>query len=826
MSHFAKMLAELTQDLRYALRQFRRKPGFVAITILTLALGIGATAAVFSIADRAMFEPLPYPHAEKLAAVGILVPIEPREFMFGFSYFSFRREQQPFSAVTSWSGLTDCDITESGAVRLSCAQVEASFLRTFGVAPILGSDFTPNDDHPNSPHVALLSYGLWQVRYGGDPGIVGRTFMLDGQPVRILGVIPREFELPTLAHADLLVPQRMDESGPGGGAGRAVRAFGRLKDGISSAQAAEQLQPLLAEIIRSAPPNFQKEIRLSVRSLRDYQTYEVRLSLWVLLAAVAAFLVIACANVANLFLARSASRGPEMAVRSALGAGRARLIRQMLTESVVLGLAGGAAGCALAWIALQLVRSAAGVQVPRLAEAALDFRVLLFAFTAAMLSGIIFGLAPAWTLPRGQDLVGGRAVGASRPRLSHALVSFQIAGSLVLLTASGLLLHALWNLESVRLGMDVEQVYAAQITLGRSTYAAEPAKRTLFFETLEQRLAQLPGIASLAVSDSLPPSGGVRSRPYFIMQAKGKAQTETGTGGMVAWRAVTPQYFSALRIPILRGRPFTEADRSSGEDLVILNALLAQRLFGRVDVTGRRVRLAQDSHWFTVVGVAANVKDVVNNARNGGVEVSEDPEYYVLRLHAPDAGLPADGGPGAPLHAALILRTSMPKEAVVAFVRSEVAALDPGVPVNFFAMRDRVSQLVATPRFDALLLTGFGALSLVFAAVGLLGVISFLVSRQTREIGVRMALGATPNSVVLLFLGKAARWTIAGAIIGLVASFWVATLLKGLLFEVPGFDVVIWLLALIILLVVAGLAAWIPARHASRIDPMVALRYE
>ncbi|HUK31658.1 MAG TPA: ABC transporter permease, partial [Candidatus Acidoferrum sp.] len=795
----------------------------MAITIFTIALGIGATSSVFSISDRAMFQPLPYAQPKKLVAVGMLVPIEPREFMFGFSYFTFRREQKPFSAVTSWSGLTDCDITESGAVRLSCAQVEASFLRTFGIPPLLGDDFSPNDDHPNSPRVVLLSYGLWQSRYGGDPAVVGKTLMLDGQQVRITGVLPREFELPTLAHADMLVPQRMDESGPGGGAGRVVRVFGRLRDSVNPTQAAEQLQPLLAEFIHSAPPNFQKEIRLSVRPIRDYQTHEVRLTLWVLLAAVAAFLAIACANVANLFLARAASRGPEMAVRAALGAGRGRLIRQLLTESIVLSLAGGAAGCFLAWAALRFVRSAAGTQVPRLAEAALDGRILSFAFAVAVLSGILFGLAPAWNLPGRQDLSGARTAGGSRTRLSQALVNFQIAGSLVLLTASGLLLHALWNLERVPLGMDVEHVYAAQITLGRSSYAADPAKRTIFFESLEQRLAQLPGISSLALSDSLPPSGGMRASPYFIMQSEGRPQMETGTGGMVGWRAVSPEYFSALHIPILRGRPFTEADRSSGDDVVILNAALAQRLFGTVDAEGRRVRLSQDSRWYTVVGVAANVKGVVNNARSGGVEVSEDPEYELVRRHAPDAGIP-DGGPGAPLHATMILRSSLPQATLAGFVRSAVTDLDPAVPVNLVAMRDRVSQLVARPRFDALLLTAFGVLSLVLAAVGLLGVISFLVSRQTREIGVRMALGATPQSVVFHFLGKAGRWTLAGAFIGLVGSYWVATLLRGLLFEVPRFDVVTWLLALIILLSVAGIAAWIPARRASQIDPMVALR--
>jgi predicted permease len=813
------MLNDFMQDARYAIRQFRRNPGFSAITILTLALGIGATAVVFSIADRAMFRPLPYPQAEQLVAVGMKVPIEPREFMFGFSYFLFRREQKPFSAVTSWSGITDCDITETGAIRLSCAQVESSFLRTFGIAPLLGSDFTPSDDHPNSPRVALLSYGLWQARYGGDPGVAGRTLSLDGQPVRILGVLPRDFELPTLAHADLLVPQRMDESGPGGGAGRVVRAFGRLKDGISPAQAMEQLQPFLAEFIRSAPPNFKKEIRLSVRALRDYQTRDVRLTLWVLLAAVAAFLLIACANVANLFLARAASRGSEMAVRMALGAARSRLIRQMLTESVMLGLAGGLAGCGLAWTALRLLRSAAGVQVPRLAQVSLDGRVLSVAFAAALLSGILFGLVPALSSHRAQDLGGGRTVGGSRPKLSQALVSLQIGGSLVLLTASGLLLHALWNLERVRLGMDAEHVFAAQISLGRGAYAADQAKRTIFFETLEQRLSQIPGIAALAVSDSLPPSGAMRARPYFIMQAEGRPQTEKGTGGMVGWRAVTPNYFSTLNIPILRGRPFTEADRSSGQDVVILSARLSERLFGTIDAVNLRLRISQDSRWYTVIGIAGNVK-------NGGIDAPDDPEYYVLRLHAPDAGLPADGGPNAPLHAAVILRSSMPEAAVAGFVRSEVAALDPAVPVNFIAMRERVSELVATPRFDALLLSGFSALSLVLAAVGLLGVISFLVSQQTREIGVRMALGATPRSVVFLFLTKAARWTFIGAITGLAGSLWVAKVLKGMLFEVSAFDPLTWLLGLIILLSVAALAAWIPARRASRIDPMVALRYE
>jgi putative ABC transport system permease protein len=739
--------------------------------------------------------------------------------MFGFSYFLFRREQKPFSAVTSWSGLTDCDITETGAVRLACAQVESSFLRTFGIAPLIGADFTPGDDHPNSPRVALLSFGLWQARYGGDPGVAGRTLSIDGQPVRILGVLPRDFELPTLAHADLLVPQRMDESGPGGGAGRVVRSFGRLKEGISPAQAMEQLQPFLAEFIRSAPPNFQKEIRLSVRSLRDYQTRDVRLTLWVLLAAVAAFLFIACANIANLFLARSASRGSEMAVRMALGAARSRLIRQMLTESTMLGLAGGLAGCGLTWTALRPLRSAAGVQVPRLAEATLDGRVLLVALAATLLSGILFGLVPALSSPRAQDLAGGRTVGRTRPRLSQALVSVQIGGSLVLLTASGLLLHALWNLERVQLGMDVEHVYAAQISLGRGAYAADPAKRTLFFETLEQRLSLIPGVTAIALSDSLPPSGAMRARPYFIMQAEGRPQTEKGTGGMVGWRAVTPNYFSALNIPIMRGRSFTEADRSSGQDVVILSARLAERLYGTVDAVNRRLRLSQDSHWYAVIGVAGNVK-------NGGIDAPDDPEYYVLRLHAPDAGLPTDGGPNAPLHAAVILRSSMPDVAVAGFVRSEVASLDPAVPVDFIAMRDRVSQLVATPRFDALLLSGSSALSVVLAAVGLLGVISFLVSQQTREIGVRMALGATPRSVVFLFLSKAARWTFIGAIAGLAGSFWIAKLLKGMLFEISGFDPITWLFALIILLSVAALAAWIPARRASRIDPMVALRHD
>jgi len=369
----------LIQDLRYALRQLRKSPGFTAVAVLTLALGIGATTAMFSLVDRILFRSLPYPHDNELVSVGVIAPIIDGEFLFASNYLDWREHQTPFIHFTSSTGVNDCDLTDEHPVRVACAAVASTFLPTFGVQPVLGRNFTAEEDRPNSPKVALLAYGLWQDRFGGDRNVVGRVISLDGQPTQILGVLPRDFEFPTLAHTGVLVPEALDESIVQRHAmGPVVRVFGRMKPGTSVEQAKAQLQPLFRSFVESAPPPFRKVLQLEVRPIRDLQVHDSQRAAWLLLVSALAVLLIACANAANLVLARNAGRRHELAVRSAIGAGRARLVQQRLTESILLALMGGAAGTALAYAVVHGFAALAPAGIPRLSQATVDVRVLLF----------------------------------------------------------------------------------------------------------------------------------------------------------------------------------------------------------------------------------------------------------------------------------------------------------------------------------------------------------------------------------------------------------------------------------------------------------------
>jgi putative ABC transport system permease protein len=441
-------------DLRHTLRILLKNPAFTLTAVLALALGIGATTAVFSVVDRILFRSLPYPQEERLVSLGLVAPIEPQEFMLGADYLEWRRQQTPLESLTSWSGVNDCDLTDGTPVRAACAQVEANFLRTLGVQPLLGRDFTIEDDRPNAPRVVLLSYGLWQRRFAGDRSVGGRTLFLDGLPAMVVGVLPSDFELPTLARVDLLVPQALDEATQQRPrTGRVLRSFARLKPGVSLEQAQLAMQPLFQGSLKWVPPQFQKEVKFRMRLLRDRQIQDARVTSWVLLGSVAAVLLIACVNVANLLLARAVGRQREMAIRAALGAGRGRLIRQTLTECLVLALVGGIFGCLLAHYLLRLFVAIAPEGIPRLSQASLDWRVLLFAVTVSLMSGLVFGLAPALARTETQSLIRTTSRLGSRGGFRQALVAAQIAISLVLLTSAGLLLRSLWNLMNVPLGM-------------------------------------------------------------------------------------------------------------------------------------------------------------------------------------------------------------------------------------------------------------------------------------------------------------------------------------------------------------------------------------
>jgi putative ABC transport system permease protein len=814
----AGFVDSVVQDIRYAARGFLRTPAFTIAAVLAIALGIGATTAVFSVVDRILFRALPYRDAGRLVSVGLSAPIEPNEFMLGSDYVEWRVRQTPFESITSWSGVADCDLSERNPLRLGCANVEQNFLTTFGIQPILGRNFTPEEDRPHGPKVALISYSLWRSRFASDSGIVGRSMSLDGEPTTIIGVLPQDFEVPTLAEVGVVLPQALDEAAQRRPkTGRVLRSFARLKPGITISQARAALDPLFTESLNFVPQQFRKEVRLSVRTLRDRQFGDARLAATVLLAAVFAVLLIACADVANLLLARAAAREREMAVRAALGAHRGRLARQLLTESLLLGLVGGIAGCALAFALLRIFTRIAPQGIPRLQQASIDFRVLLFTAAAALTAGFLAGLAPALHRPRAESLSGARTVGATRSIFRSLLVAAQIATSVILLAAAGLLLRSLWNLQQEPLGISTDRVMTAEFVLSQQLYA-KPEQQLAFFEQAESRIAQIPGMVSVALADTVPPSGRTRTMLVAVIDVDGKPSLATDTGGSVVWRAVTPNYFSALNIPIVRGRGFTEEDRSPSQNALVLSQSLARRLFPDQEALGQRVRVGRVDPWYTVVGVARDVK-------NGGVGEQGDPEYYVVRKH-PTGVAAGNQAPGFGRSAVVIARSATDTQNMARWMRSEFASLDPSLPVNIQSMDTRVDKLRQAPRFNAVLLTLFALLGLLLAGIGLYGVMAYLVTQRTQEIGVRMALGATPFRIARLVLSYAARWTIAGLVVGLVASFWGTRLLRTMLFHVAPNDPLMMITAPSVLLLIAFVAAWLPSRRAARVDPMVALRTE
>ncbi|MGA2116134.1 MAG: ABC transporter permease [Bryobacteraceae bacterium] len=801
----------LAHDVRYAMRSLMRSRTFTLAAVVAIALGIGAGTAVFSVVDRILFRSLPYPRADRLVSLGMVAPIVPQEFLLSYDYLDWRDNQTPFEAMGAWvDGLRDCDLNDTRPLRLRCAGVDSTLLRTLGTMPVRGRNFTRQEEKPDAPKTAIVSYGLWRSRFAQDPAAVGRTIRLDGQSVTIVGVLPPQFELPTLEPTDILLPHVLDE--PEQRSRRLailLTAVARLKPGVSPAQAELELHPLFDKSLESVTPSFRKDVKLRLRPLRDRQVQDSRLASWVLLGSVLAVLLIACANVANLLLARSATREREFAVRAALGAGRGGLARQALAESMLMALAGGAAGCALAFALLRLFIAIAPEGIPQLHRAGVDLRVLLFTLLLSLLCGVLFGLAPAIQISRLASLKAGRSLGG-RLLFRQSLVAVQICVSLILLAGAGLLLRSLWNLQNQPLGIRTDHVLTAAVTLGRASYPA-PAQRLAFFEEMERRLRRIPGAAEVAVAESLPPAGNsMGSILYAAIDVRGRPRFTDGTGGRVQWRSVTPRYFSTLGIPILQGRAFREEDRDPGRNVVILSDRLARRMFPGKSPVGQQMRPGFQGEWLSVVGVAANVK-------NAGLIEPDHPEYYVPRKHSPQ---------NVTAGATALIRTAIPTRAMAKSVLAEIAGLDSTLPANIETMDQRVGKLAERPRFNALLLGIFASLGVLLAAIGLYGVISFLVARRAPEIGIRMALGATPAAITRMVLRQAGFWTAAGAAMGAVGSLVVVRLLDHLLFHVSAKDPWTFAGAVATLLAVAFAAAWIPSRRAAHLDPMQVLRRE
>ena len=806
------LIENLLRDLRYALRGLRRSPVFAITAILTLTLGIGATTAVFSVVDRILFRSLPYAHPDQLVSVGLTAPIIPQEFMLGGSYYEWQDHQKPFTALTSETGATECDLTERNPQRLSCANVEQNFLPTLGVSPLLGRNFLPEEDHPHGPRAALISYELWVSQYGRDPAILNRIISIDMHPVHVVGVLPQDFEMPALEKADILQPEALDVAAERkADPGRVLYAFARLKPGISIARAAEQLKPVFDYSLSLAPARFRSEVHLRVRSIRDRQMQDVRLVAWILLGAVFAVLLIACANVAGLLLARNISRERELAVQSALGATRGRIVRQALTESTLLSLLGAAAGFFLAEGLLRLFVAIAPSGLPFLAKAEIDFRIVAFTTALAVLAGIAFGVAAALFRPRSIALAARAPAPQARALLRRTMVITQIAASMILLAGAALLVRSFTNLQAQALGMQSHGVLTAAISLNRERYA-EPQLQMAFFTQAEDVLRRLPGISAAAISDTVPPGGNHREQIYSVIAVDGRPAPSGATGGMVTWRLITPDYFRALSIPIVRGRGFTDEERNSKGNYLILGQSLAARLFPDENPIGQKLKPTPNDPWHEVIGVAADVK-------NEGLDAPDQPEFYRLRRDQPEDWRSAPS-------AVLILKTSTQPKALASWVRTQIAQIDPTVPVEIETLNERVAGLADRPRFETALLSLFAATGFLMAIIGLYGVVAFMAQQRTQEIGIRMALGARRGDVLRLILREGLRLVLIGGAVGLLAALALARVMKAVLFEVGPHDPVSFAAVAGLLALVALVAILIPARSAMKTDPVTALRWE
>jgi putative ABC transport system permease protein len=807
------------QDTRYALRGFGRSPVFTLTILLTLMLGIGATTAVFSIVDRILFRSLPYPHADRLVSVGMVHSLA-TEFMLGYFYYDWQRKQRPFEALTSEDAVTsECDLTDRSATQVTCESLEGNFLPTLGVSPILGRNFLPEEDLPNGPAVALISYGLWFHHYHLNNGILNKTIDIDGAAVRVIGVLPKGFEMPRLQAADVLFPRTRDEAtdrASNGGLGGPRRAFARLRPGVSIQQAEAELQPLFQQALKQVPSDIRYDFHLKVRSLRDLQMQEVRMTAWVLLGAVLAVLFIACANVASLLMARGAMRQRELAVRTALGASRLRLARQAFTESLLLSIAGAITGCALAEGLLRVFIAIAPANIPYLNEIQLDFRIVCFTVLLSILCGAIFSLAPALQKPGGGMLSGRSLSFVSHATVRQWLVISQIAASMVLLAGSMLLLRSFSNLENQNLGMRTDNTVTASITLGEHTYPT-PASRLNFFQQLTARLRFGPGVTLVSVSDSLPPGPGHFGGRLDEIVVAGRPPNTPSVTGVLASRLVSAEYFRALEIPMLQGEGFREEDMTANQPSIVVSKRLANLIFPNENPIGQQMRFEKHTAsepWSVIVGVAADVK-------NGGLTKEEVPEFYQLRRNLPGDW---EGGGVWGKTSVIVARSALPPEEMTRWIRSQVAALDPTLPVDIATLRQRVSKLADQPRFQTTLVSFFAATGLVLAMIGLYGVIAFLVAQRTQEIGVRMALGANKGDILRLVLWGSLRLIVPGTAFGLVAALGGTRVLSSLLYNVGPHDPVTFGLVTLVLILIAIVAALIPARSATNVNPIVALR--
>ncbi|MCI0489447.1 MAG: ABC transporter permease [Blastocatellia bacterium] len=802
----------LFQDLRYAFRTLIKRPGFTVVAVLALALGIGANTAIFSVVNGVILRPLPYTEPDRLAMVwldnrrqGI------REDITSYpNFIDWRDQNQVFEGMAGFRSWRQSLTGTGEPEELRGASVSANFFQIMGTSPSLGRGFTAEEETPGKDNVVILSHGLWQRRFGGDSNLLGRTLTLGGRIVTVVGVMPVGFQFPK--DAEMWDPLAPSERLKAARSSFWLPVIGRLRPGVTPAQAQAEMDTIAGRLEQQYPES-NAGYGINIVPLHDQVVGKVRPALLVLLASVAFVLLIACANVANLLLARAAERQKEIAIRTALGAGRWRIIRQMLTESLLLAALGGGLGLMLATLGVDALVAISPADLPRMENADLDVRVLGFTLFVSLLTGFIFGLVPALqaSKPELNETLkeGGRTEtgGVQGQRIRSLLVVFEMAIALMLLIGAGLMIRSFQRVYQVDLGFNSDRLLTVGLSLPRSKYA-DGASLKAFYKQLEERLAAVPGVESVGSTSQILLPELTNST---IFSVEGRAPEPEAQRLEVPYDTVTPDYFKTMGMALAQGRTFTEQDGPDAEQVVVINEAMARRYWPDTDPVGKRFKYGDpdsNSPWMTVVGV-------VRDTRRQGLDRTIRIESYLPYAQAPFRSM------------YVVVRAAGDPLALASTLRDTVWSLDKDLPVaNIQTMEQILSETTAQRRLNMLLMGLFAAVALILAAVGIYGVMSYSVTRRTREIGIRQALGATRRDVLRMIIKQGMIIAFAGVVIGLAASFALTRVMSSLLFEVSATDAFTFAVTSLALAGVALLASYIPAHRATRVDPMVALRYE
>jgi putative ABC transport system permease protein len=809
----------MLRELRLAFRSLRKQPGFTAVAVLTIALGVGANSAIFTVVDAVMLRPLPFHDAGRVVVINERTPQFPTLSLSAENFRDVCREAASLQGCGAFRNFTANMSGGSEPERVPAKMITGNMLPLLGVAPAIGRGISEQDDRPGAPPVAMLSYGLWQSRFGGRESVLTERILLDGTPYAIVGVLPASFRLfqksdVYLPIAPFIAAQPADRGWHPG-----ILPIARLKDGVTLEQSRTEIAGIAARLER-AYPETNTRVTMLVTPARDLMVQGVRTALLVLLGAVAGVLLIACINVAALLLARGLTRRRDVALRIALGASRGRVVVHLLAESVLMSIAGGAAGLLLASFAVPVLLVLVGPTLPRADTVAVDGRVVLFTFALALITGVVFGLVPAWQSTRvdvretlNEAGRSGMSGGVWQRRARAALVVAEIAVTVVLTIGASLLIRSFARLQNVSPGFDAQHTLAADVPLSSQKYTNDEA-RTHLVQRLLDRLDGVPGVRGAAATTTLPMSGG---GPTIHFNIKGRPPSGPDQYTMAGYRAVSAAYFQTIGIPLRQGRLLDERDRQGSPRVIVVNETMA-RTHLQGNPLGRRIQLGTEpdsdpaNPYMEVVGVVGDVRQQP--------DVEAKSEMFVPYAQYPDPILR-----GLFKNVIVVVRASTAPESLGPSIREIVREADPDQPVaNIRTLSDVLSISVAQPRFRTLLLGFFAAMALTLAAIGVYGLLSHGVAQRANEFGVRMALGASPNDVLRLVLRQGATLAFAGVGIGLLGAIAAVRVLDAVLYEISPWDPLAWMVSAGTLLGVSLLASWIPARRALRVDPVVALR--